>query len=462
MLIPLLCSLLASTPLPQEPADLLLRDVRVFDAPRARVGPPSTVVVRDGRIEEVREGDWPVAAARVVEGKGRLLVPGFVDTHIHLQLSLSREAGDEPAALEAAKERDYLDLLAERHLAFGSTSVADMGQPPAWLDTTLGWSRSERTDAPRLFVVGSSLCSKHSWDGSPPPHHLIHRDGEAIRATLEDYAERGLERIKLYWKLKTDDMAVAVEEAGKQGLVPFAHIDNDIAEMRDALEMGVRHFEHFFTLIPGILDFRQHSGRLAQAYGRGNTRSIDEFAAKMVLYFDYVKNDEDLNIEMHALLEDMAAEGATLSTALNILAASAGRTHVFTAFDPYPERQTPDLPSLDEAGRARLAKAFDALLHYVKVAWDTGVELRIGTDSREGGASLLAELELLVEAGIPLEEVLKIATWNGARALEATDRIGSIEPGKAADLVLFDGDPFRDLAALRGPFTVFKGGVAVE
>ncbi len=76
------------------------------------------------------------------------------------------------------------------------------------------------------------------------------------------------------------------------------------------------------------------------------------------------------------------------------------------------------------------------------------------------GFTLHRELELYVKAGIPASEVLRIATWNGAKYTRTLDRLGSITPGKLADLILVDGDPTEDISAIRKISLVMKGGVA--
>ena len=82
-----------------------------------------------------------------------------------------------------------------------------------------------------------------------------------------------------------------------------------------------------------------------------------------------------------------------------------------------------------------------------------------GTDD-VAGFTLHRELELYVKAGIPAGEVLRIATWNGAKYTRTLDRLGSITPGKLADLILVDGDPTENISAIRRINLVMKEGVA--
>jgi len=111
------------------------------------------------------------------------------------------------------------------------------------------------------------------------------------------------------------------------------------------------------------------------------------------------------------------------------------------------------------AGKESLYRSsYRAMLRMVKAAYDAGIPIVAGTDDM-AGFSLARELELYVEAGIPAPEALRIATLGGARAMKMDADFGSIEPGKAADLVLIDGNPAVRIADLRKAWLVVKGGV---
>ena len=101
------------------------------------------------------------------------------------------------------------------------------------------------------------------------------------------------------------------------------------------------------------------------------------------------------------------------------------------------------------------------LARTVKRLHEAGVPLALGTD-RTLGASVHMELELLAQAGIPLPDLLRIATLNGARYLRREGELGSIEPGKLADMVLLKADPSRDVAAYQAIEAVFKGGRRID
>jgi imidazolonepropionase-like amidohydrolase len=105
----------------------------------------------------------------------------------------------------------------------------------------------------------------------------------------------------------------------------------------------------------------------------------------------------------------------------------------------------------------RYRESAQALLRMVKLLHDTGVTLVAGTDSMPG-FTLHRELELYVQAGIPAPEVLRIATSGAARVAGRERELGSIAPGKLADVILFDGDPAQRISDIRRPSLVIKNG----
>jgi imidazolonepropionase-like amidohydrolase len=102
--------------------------------------------------------------------------------------------------------------------------------------------------------------------------------------------------------------------------------------------------------------------------------------------------------------------------------------------------------------------SYRAMLEMVRRVYDAGIPVVAGTDAL-AGFMLHRELELYVEAGIPSEEVLRIATLQAATVANHADRLGSIEPGKLADLILVDGDPISDISDIRNVVLTVKGGV---
>ena len=253
-------------------------------------------------------------------------------------------------------------------------------------------------------------------------------------------------------------MKAIVDEADKAGIIPFGHIDNKIVTIQKAMDLGVKNFEHFFTLAICALKDEDGWDAVNKKYDLPRIRSTDEFAAAMSFFFGYVKDNPESHAKMVALLDRMAEEGASISTTIHILAATAGKTSFFSSFEHFPQREEPHLPGFSSKQKSQIAPAFESLMYYLKLAHDKGVKIRIGTDCRYGGKALLSELFLLKEAGFSTEDVLQIACYNGYESMNLTDQYGSIEAGKKADLLIFDQSPFSDPMNFLATKTIIKGG----
>ena len=370
-------------------------------------------------------------------------------------------AFDRKYVLEAEVLESYKKLISRQYLANGITTIFDMGQPEPWLATSIKLQNNPSPEFPNLFINGSSTISDPGPNGFLPLHHEPVANAEAGREKVRKYAKLGIKHMKLYSRLKEDDMKPIVDEATKYGITLNAHVDNNVVTIPQAMNLGVRNFEHFFTLTPSILTFDKHYPLLDKKYGLERRGNIDTFAAKMVYYFGYIKDNPELDAKLNNLFEQMAAKDVTISTALNVLATAAERSYTFSTFEFLPPRNTP-MTNYSKTQKEQLSKAFDAMMHYMKTAHEKGVKIRIGTDTRYGNKAFFSELMLFIEAGFPIEDVLQIATINGAEAMKVADKFGSIEEGKKADLVIFDKSPIEDYKNLNSQKTVIKGGKLFE
>ena len=89
----------------------------------------------------------------------------------------------------------------------------------------------------------------------------------------------------------------------------------------EVMDLGVRHFEHFFTLATSVMDLDEHKPAIAELYGVGPTRNLDEYTALLSLYFDYIAYEPELDAKLRGLIKRMAEEGATISTTLRTMEA---------------------------------------------------------------------------------------------------------------------------------------------
>ncbi|WP_299886842.1 amidohydrolase family protein [uncultured Lacinutrix sp.] len=439
----------------QEKYDLAIANVQLFNSKTTAVLNNKTVLIKADTIAAIIDGDKTFKALKTIEGKQRLLIPGFIDTHVHTVGNYGADA----ASPEDYKDDNGLnmlrDLTAQHYLDYGVTTIIDMGQPEPWIDVTLDWQKKPSPNHPNIFICGGSMVSDE--DRKQPAHHIEIKNPEHGREKVRSYAKRGLKYMKLYSKLHKLDYEAMADEAIKQGIIINSHVDNNRVTIGEGIDYGVSNFEHFFTLTPSILNYDEHWPKMNEMYQIKMNSSIDEFAAQMVYFFGYIKSNPKFELRLYELFDKMAKNNVTISSALNVVASSANQTDFFTSFEYFPIRDTP-MVNYNLTQQKQLDAAYIAFMNYMKIAHNKGVKLRIGTDCRFGGKALLSELILLNKAGFTIGETLQIATLNGYESMQLDNKRGAIEVGKVADLILFDKNPFDDINNVRSEKTIIKDG----
>lgn len=411
------------------PGLTLIRNVRWFDAPAARMRGPSDVYLSGGRIARITPpGAMQARPEQVVEGQGRTLLPGLWDMHAHLW-----PGGALP------------------HLAAGVTSVRDMGNQNEALLRTKGRIDAGEIAGPHVypagFVEGKSPFSSRNG--------FVVNSVEDGQRAIDWYAARGYRQIKLYNSIKPEWVKPLAAHAHAQGLVVTGHVP---AFMRaeQAVRAGYDELTHINQL---MLNFVVRPG--------DDTRTL--------LRFERVGDDgERLDLKsaksqafLRLLRERRTAVDLTLVTFESYYTQTQGQVSPALAavaeYLPSAWRRGLKVAEVDLEGKklAAYRGAWRRMLELTLALHRAGVPLLAGTDYTEG-VGLHREIELYVEAGIAAPEALRIATWNGARSMRATAEAGSIEVGKRADLVLIEGDPSVRIADLRRASLVWKAGVAYE
>lgn len=448
------CSTMPTTEL--KTYDLAIKNVKIFDSKTKKVTANQTILIKGDEIANVIDATETFKATTTIEGNNRLVSPGFIDTHVHLNNSYSYNNNYGPEILESAIIPTYKKMLAREFLNYGTTTIIDMGQPDEWVEETITWQKNPSPDFPNIFINGSSIISDEKR--RPAWHHLEVASPEEATKKVKEYKDLGLKYMKLYSRLRMPEMKAIVQAAQKEGITLNAHVDNNIVTIPQAMDLGVRNFEHFFTLTPSILAYNEHWVLMDDFYKLKGIKGIDDFTATMVFFFGYIQNTPAYTNQLHRLLDRMSQENATLSTALHVLASVTGKTDFYSSFNEYPIRSSPELNQHTPQHAEQLQAAFEAMMTFIKTAHDKGVKIRIGTDCLQGGRSLLSELILLAKAGISTADILQIATWNGYQAMKLTEQYGTIEKGKKADLLIFDQNPLENYEHFSADKTIIKGG----
>ena len=452
-----ICSI--ETPAQSPVYDLAIHDVSVFDSRQKTVEENKVILIQADTIAAVVDTGTEYHAEQVIEGRERLVIPGFIDTHTHLHLTFEHARNVWPMSLTQGAAGRYRTILSEQYLRYGTTSIVDMGMSERYMSVSLNWQLNPSPDYPNIYVAGGAMISDEERE--PFISHVEIMSPEAGREKVRAYALQGVRHLKLYKWLREPELKAVVEEARNYDFTLFGHIDNHVVTIQQAMDAGIIHFEHLLSVPASIITYREHYDSLRVRYGVQGIGTLDEYAAVIMFFFEYMKDKPEYEAQLIQLFERMAREKATLSTTIHVMGATAGKTSFFSSFEHYPEREEPLLPGYSDTLKVRLAQAFDTMMHFLKIAHDKGVKIRIGTDCKHGGRALLSELMLLYEAGFSVEDVLHIATWNGYEALGLLDEYGTITEGKKADLVIFEENPFEDYTYFLSEKTVIKGGQIV-
>lgn len=368
----------------------------------------SIVVVRGARITAAGpRTSVPIPpGAEVLDARGLTLMPGLIDAHFHID-------GD--------------DALPALFLSHGITSVRDPGQ---WIEAYTA-VRQKATPLPRLFLTGPHL------DSSPPAYpadSIIVRDEEEARLAVNRFVEDGASAIKVYFRLPVGLIKVVTNTAHARGLPVTAHLE--IVDAIDAISASVDGIEHVTSFGTALMTLREAEKYRQSVLADNNARREGRYTVWSTIDLDSPRAD--------AIYKLLAKRGTFISPTLAVFERRAG------------DKDTTDVH----------VRAFRNMLAFVGRARRAGARVVVGSHSgvphAERGWAYQRELELLVESGLTPMESIVAATLENARFFRVDERLGSIERGKLADLVLVEGDPLKDIGAMRRVRRVMLNGQWVE
>jgi imidazolonepropionase-like amidohydrolase len=397
---------------------------RLIAVPGQPVRGPSTIVVNEGRIVSVSPGHLPPApGGQLIDLKDRTVLPGLIDSHVHLD---SDRAGNEGLLTEFTENLPLRSLEAQwngmKTLRAGFTTVRNLGDrggvTMALRDAIArGWVMG-----PRIVDAGMSLSTSGGhMDGrnlvnDETDAHTDHSnvcDGvESCRRAVRLQVSRGADVIKfattggvnsgtgLLTRMEEDEARALVQtaKAYRRKVAVHAHGKEGV---KLALRAGVDSIEHGTEMDEEVIRLFRQSG----AY--------------------YVPTLSTVNGYLERLAKDPNAYAPSVRKQIDWRIGITGQS---------------------------LAKAFPA-----------GVKIAFGTDAGVSKHGRNAdEFELMVKYGMPPAEALKAATVNAADLLGLASEIGTIEPGKSADIIAVAGDPLADVTVLKKVEFVMARGEVVD
>ena len=406
-----------------------------------------TIIIRDGRIAAVGASAQVAtpAGAQVVDLTGKTVLPGLVMMHEHLFI-ISRASTTSPAHYT---EMDF--SFPRLYLACGLTTIRTGGSIEPYTDLEVrSRAASGANPGPKIFLTAPYL------EGPPALYAILHPVDDAADAVrlVNFWTDKGFTSFKCYQRLPRDIMRAAVEAAHKRGLKITGHIG--AVTYREAAELGLDDIEHGFFE--------------ASDFVRG--KKPDELPNPGA--FTAAQDALDVGSpEVNSLISLLIEKHVAITSTLPVFEPTIPGRPPLSAREleclaPIPrENYLRTWARVNSGTATRSAALWKKMLSLEKKFFDAGGFLVAGTDPTGYGGTIaghssLREVELLVEAGLSSEQAIQVASYNGARWLGVEKEVGSIEPGKAADLVVVAGDPAKTIADIRKIETVFKDGVGYD
>jgi imidazolonepropionase-like amidohydrolase len=410
---------------------VVIEHVRLFDAEHATMLEDQTVVVAGDRIGAVG-GSYKVEVpgdAERIDGRGKTLLPGLFDLHVHLQGGLD-------------------GIL---HMASGVTSVRDMGNSIEVLMGLDGEWRNGTGIGPRIAKAGL-IDGPGTYQA---PTGLFAATQAEANAAVNRYADLGYVQTKLYSSFDPKLVREVIWLSHARGMRVSGHVPSGMTA-RQFVEEGADEIQHINFIMLNFLADKVPDTRSMQRFS-----GVGEYAAGIDLNSQEVKDFIALLVQHHTTVD------VTLATFEDMFTARPG--HIAPTYAPILDRLPSQLQRSAFTGGLPVTAANDekyreswaAMLQMTRRLYDAGVPILAGTDDT-AGLMLHRELEVEVQAGIPPVKALQNATWVAAKVLREQRELGSVETGKLADLVLVEGDPSQNISDVRRCRTVFKGGAVYD
>lgn len=425
-----------------------LTHVRVIDGTGAAAREDQTVVLNKGKIEAVSDASAASIPkdAQVLDLHGYTVIPGLVGMHDHMFYP----AGD---AIFHEMPISFPSL----YLAGGVTTIRTAGSIEPYTDLALKEEiDGGKVPGPHTHVTGPYLEGPGTW---APQMTELKTPAEAV-ATVNFWADRGVDNFKAYNFISSAALKAAIDAAHKRGLKVTGHLCS--VGFREAAALGIDDLEHGITV-----DTEFFSGKKPDA-------CPDEEAVAQELIKMQVTDKP-----IQEMIRDLVAHHVAMTSTLPVFELITPdkvpqQPRVLDAMSQEARNQflgarvRLDVPRNSKDGPPRpWAKVFEQEKEFERAFVQAGGLLLAGEDPTGIGGDLPGfgdqrEVELLVEAGFTPLEAIHIATYNGAQYLGELDRIGTIAPGKQADLVVIKGDPSKKIEDIENVETVFKDGTGYD
>lgn len=397
---------------------IILEGATLIDGTATLPQPNTTIVINGSRIMYVSnntENNYDLnssAAKNVINLTGKYIIPGLFDMHAHVGNVLKN-------SYNQSESENMLRML----LAYGVTTIRNPGGPTEQ-SVALRKNVSEgRIGGPQIFTAGQLLNTPQM----PVPfvEKQVQTDQD-VRQEVRNQVAIGVDYVKLYVGLAPELVKAAINESHFNGIRVIGHLY--LTSWTDAANLGIDALTHGIPVSPLLLSEANQQKFL----------EVGDDPFNHFLWLDLV----DLNgPEIDEMMEALVSNNIPVDPTLGIYEAMIKE-------EPHNRYLWPKV------------------LQLTKMLYENGITILSGSDIPNfelvPGASIHHQLEILLEAGIPPLEVIKIATNNGAAALGIENDVGTVESGKQADMVILSENPLDDISNTRKIETVIVDGQFID
>ncbi len=427
-----------------------LTHVRVIDGTGAAAREDQTIIVSRGKIESVSDAAAASVPkdAQVLDLHGCSVIPGLVGMHDHMFY---------PMGNGIFGEMGY--SFPRLYLASGVTTIRTTGsiEPYADLELKKQIDKGE-TPGPKIHVTGPYLEGAGTF--AVQMHELTGPD-DATRM-VNFWLDQGVDNFKAYMFITPAELSAAVTAAHKRGAKVTGHLCS--IGFREAAAIGIDDLEHGLLVDTEFYPWKK-AGECSEKHD-----------------YDFISKLDVANGPLHEMILDLVQRHVAVTSTLPVFemfepGRPAMKQCVLDALSPDARSavlsnkvRAEDMDTIRQRYHSDVSPwpaAFKKELEFEHAFVRAGGLLLAGLDPTGMGGVIAGfgdqrEVELLVEAGFTPLEAIHIATVNGAQFLGESDKIGTIAPGKQADLVVIKGDPSKKIEDIENVETVFKDGVGYD
>ena len=420
---------------------LVIRNARVIDGSGRAPLERHAIFVESGRIRSILpEARSLQTGAGHIDASGKTVIPGLIDMHAHLISGGFDTVVDVGASYDVDDQKRVLQQM----LYWGVVGCHFSVQP---IDNGLWLREAAATgeiEAPRLFVSGPGVTAPAGWAGSNQANARIELDDpDDAPAAIAGLAESGVDFVKVFYDsmccafhqampmLRRDVMARVIDEAHRHGLPVAVHV-YELEGHREVLRAG-----------GDILYHSSVTGEIDDGYLQAMRANGSLYVATLSIYNDTYEPEAIRAWANSSWVRESVPESTLASLA------PGGPLDEFDAF----------------TRRDNIARQLPTIMGNMKRIHDAGIPFAVGPDTGVPGVfpglSVHREMELMVAAGVPPLAAIGAATSQAA-TFAGEPLMGSLAPGKSADLLILSEDPLTDIRATRSIEAVIKEGRVVD